>query len=123
MGRMDNVGQIEFSFGPVIVEKRCSKCGELLPICEFRLRTNSDKRLGMCRMCERKAERARVWKGREDQMPEDAKPQSDRPYPPDPLNVVANQWTGPADRPFVGFCLIDARGLVNLISLDQEGVT
>lgn len=74
-------------------------------------------------MCERKAERARVWKGREDQMPEEVKPPSVRLYPPDPLNVVANQWTGPAHRPFVGFCLIDARGLVNLTPLDQEEMT
>jgi hypothetical protein len=114
------VGQIGFSFAPVIVEKRCSKCKEMLPLSEFRQRTGSDKRLGMCRMCERKAERARAWKGREDQMPEEAKPQGDRAYPPDPLNAVANQWAGPSDRPFVGFCLIDARGLVNLTSLDQE---
>jgi hypothetical protein len=121
---MENVGQIEFSFAPVIVEKRCSKCGELLPITEFRLRTNSDKRLGMCRMCERKAERARVWKGREDQMPEDAKPQaSGRVYPADPLNAVANTWAGEVTRPFVGKCLIDAWSLVNLISLDQEEMT
>lgn len=122
MGRMD-VGQIEFSFGPLIVEKRCSKCGEMLPLSEFRQRTGSDKRLGMCRMCERKAERARVWKGREDQMPEEVKAPSARLYPPDPLNIVANQWTGPANRPFVGFCLIDARGLVNLTPLDQEEMT
>jgi hypothetical protein len=80
--------------------------------------------MNMCRMCERKAERARVWKGREDQMPEEAKPQTEgRQYPPDPINTVANQWTGPVIRPFVGFCLIDARGLVNLISLDQEEMT
>lgn len=32
-------------------------------------------------------------------------------------------WTGPAHRPFVGFCLIDARGLVNLTTLDQEDMT
>lgn len=120
MGRMDNVGQIEFSFGPVIVEKRCSKCGELLPITEFRLRTNSDKRLGMCRMCERKAERARHFKDREP--PEEIRTQFGRVYPADPLNTIANMWAGPVDRPFVGKCLIDARGLVNLTPLDQEAM-
>jgi hypothetical protein len=49
MGRMDNVGKIEFSFGPVIVEKPCSKCKEMLPLSEFRQRTGSDKRLGHIR--------------------------------------------------------------------------
>lgn len=123
MGRMQHVGQIEFGFGPVIVEKRCSKCGEMLPLSEFRKRTGSDKHLGMCRMCERKAERARVWKGREDQMPENAKSQCGRVYPADPLNTIANQWTGPVTLPFVGKCLIDSWSLVNLISLDQEETT
>jgi hypothetical protein len=75
-------------------------------------------------MCERKAERARVWKGREDQMPEEPKQQTEgRTYAPDPLNAVANGWTGPVDTPFVGKCLIDSRGLVNLTPLDQEEMT
>lgn len=92
----------------------------MLPLSEFRLRTGTDKRLGMCRMCERKAERARHFKDREP--PEEVRAQCGRVYPADPLNTIANMWTGPVDRPFVGKCLIDAWSLVNLISLDQEGM-
>jgi hypothetical protein len=39
------------------------------------------------------------------------------------LPAMFKAWAGPVLRPFVGFCLIDARGLVNLISLDQEKMT
>lgn len=97
--------------GGELIEKTCIACRESLPVQEFRTRTGTEYKLGMCKLCELEAKRMRKLGGREE---------SGRAYPPDPLNAAANEWHGPIGRPFVGICLINARWQINLTSHPKE---